>query len=65
MFDKIHDWGFAVLLLGEVFPRIVAQEGPDFLNINGRTEFLQAGLFHVEIPHTNFAEVTGMALGKR
>ena len=62
MSNQINDWSFTSLILGIMFTGFIANKRPESLNIDGWTIFLQAGFLDVEIAHTNFTEITRMAV---
>lgn len=62
MLDEVDDGRLAGLLAGVMFTRLVAEEGPQILDINGWAIMLQGVGLHVEVTHANLSEVTRVAV---
>lgn len=61
MLHQVDHRRLAALVLGVVLSRLMADDGPQLLDVDRRAVLLQAGLLHVEVPHAHLTEVTRVA----
>ena len=64
VFDDIDDRCFAFGVTLIMFSHTVADQSPDLLDIDGRTVFFKTRLLYVKVSHSDFTEVSGVAVNK-